>query len=396
MLPRKIGKNVALAFPLAVPHLALFMRGVTDYARAHANWTFTVSPTIVGPFPETLAMPIRSLRDWPGDGVIGVITSEQEAEDATSLKIPVVNLAAATRVSLQPRVTVDHRAIGQLAADHLLDCGLRRFVYLGLKDVWYSELRRHGFAERISEAGGQLQVYETSLRSDPDSSWQSGLDEIRHCLDNVFPPVGILAVHDYRARLLVDECLRLGFAVPNDVAILGVDNDDVVCEFCQPSLSSVSRNGYQVGYEAAALLDRLMDGHEPPEQDLLIPPDGVVKRKSTDLIAVHDPHVATAVRFIEDHLEEPFGVEKLLKLLPISRRRFENLFKECLGRTPYEYLCYVRVKHAKEILAKQESLSVGEVARRCGFPNSQRFRLVFTRLVGKTPAAYRRDLPTVR
>ncbi|NLE36611.1 MAG: substrate-binding domain-containing protein [Pirellulaceae bacterium] len=390
------GKNVAIAFPLAVPHLALFMRGVTDYARANASWTFTVSPTIVGPFPETLAMPLRCLRDWPGDGVIGVITNDQDAEDAANLRIPVVNLAAATRVSRQPRVTVDHRAIGQMAAEHLLDCGLRRFVYLGIKDVWYSELRRDGFAERIAEAGGLLQVYETPLRNNPNSSWQSGLEEIRHCLENIFPPVGIFAVHDYRARLLVDECFRMGFAVPNDVAILGVDNDEIVCEFCQPSLSSVSRNGYQVGYEAAALLDRLMDGQKPPNHDLWIPPDGVVKRESTDLIAVHDPHVATAVRFIQDHIEEPFGVEKLLQLLPVSRRRFENLFKEYLGRTPYEYLCHVRVKRAKEILAGTEHLGIGEVARRSGFPNSQRFRLVFTRLVGKTPTAYRRDLPPTR
>jgi len=133
-----------------------------------------------------------------------------------------------------------------------------------------------------------------------------------------------------------------------------------------------------------------------PEEDLLIPPDGVVKRKSTDLVAVHDPHVATTVRFIQDHLSEPFGVEQLLRLLPISRRRLENLFRKCLGRTPYDYLCHVRVNRAKELLAASEKLSMGEISDRCGFPNSQRFRLVFTRLVGKTPTAYRRDLSAQR
>jgi LacI family transcriptional regulator len=391
MLPKKIGKHVALAFPLAVPHLALFMRGVTDYAREHGTWTFTMSPTLVGPFPETLAMPIRSLRDWPGDGVIAVITNDEESEEARQLGIPVVNLAGACERSEQPRVMVDHRAIGRLAADHLLDCGLRRFVYLGLKGVWYSILRREGFAERIAEAGGQLQVYETPHRSDPDSSWQSGLEEIRHCLDSVTPPVGVMAVHDYRARLLVDECSRLGMSVPNDIAIIGVDNDDVVCEFCQPPLSSVSRSGYQVGFQAAALLDRLMGGEPAPEADILVPPDGVVKRKSTDLIAVDDPHVATALRFIQEHLSESFGVERLLRLLPISRRRFEKLFKEALGRTPYDYLCHVRVNRAKELLAGPKKMSIGEIAEECGFPNSQRFRLVFTRLVGTTPTAFRRD-----
>ncbi|MBN1589056.1 MAG: DNA-binding transcriptional regulator [Pirellulales bacterium] len=396
MLPKKTGKHVALAFPLAVPYLALFMRGVTDYAREHGAWTFTVSPALGGSFPETMAMPIRSLRDWPGDGVIGVITTKEEIKESKRLGIPVVNLAGTLRDCELPRVMVDHYAIGQLAADHLLECGLRRFVYLGLKGVWYSDQRRDGFARQIEEAGGELQIYETDRRTNPDASWQSGLDEISHCLDGIVPPVGIMAVHDSRARLLVGECLRLGLAVPNDVAIIGVDNDDVVCEFCQPPLSSVSRSGYRVGYEAATLLDRLMAGEPPPDEDLLVPPDGVVKRASTDVIAIYDPHVATAVRYIQDHLGEAFGVEKLLRLLPISRRRLENLFRECVGRTPYDYLCYARVNRAKELLAGREKVSIAEVADRCGFPNSQRFRLVFTRITGKTPTAFRRELPAVR
>jgi len=392
MLSKRTSKHIALAFPVAVPYLALFMRGVTDYARGHGPWTFSASPAIEGPFPETLAMPIRSLRDWPGDGVIAAITTREETEEAKRLGIPVVNLAGTLRDCGLPRVMVDHCAIGRLAAEHLLECGLRRFVYLGLKDVWYSELRREGFAQRIAEAGGHLRVCEASSRTDPQRSWQSGLEEIDRCLEGVSLPVGILAVHDYRARLLVDECLRLGLAVPNDVAILGVDNDDVICEFCQPPLSSVSRSGYRVGYEAAALLDRLMAGQPPPAQDLLIPPDGVVKRKSTELVAVDDPHIATAVRYIQDHLGEPFGVEKLLRLLPISRRRLENLFKQCLGRTPYDYLCQSRVNRAKELLAGSQKLSIAEISQCCGFPTKQRFRLVFLRLVGKTPTAYRKEL----
>lgn len=382
---------MALAFPLAVPYLALFMRGVTDYARQHGGWTFSSCPAGDGTFPETLAMPMESLKGWRGDGVIAVITTDAQARAARSLGIPVVNLAASRSDLGLPQVLVDHRMIGRLAADHLLDCGLRRFVYLGLKDVWYSQLRRDGFAERIAEAGGACEVYETPRRLNPRQPWHLGMEEIDRCLEAVKPPVGILAVHDYRARLLVDECQRLGFDVPNDVAIIGVDNDDVVCEFCQPPLSSVSRSGHRVGYESAALLDRLMRGEPAPEEPIWIPPDGVVKRKSTDLIAIHDPHVAAAARFIHEHLDEVFGVERLLKLLPISRRRLEKLFRQCLGRTPYDYLCHVRVTRAKELLAGREKLRVAEVARRCGFADAQRFRLVFTRLAGMTPTAYRQS-----
>jgi len=383
-------KHVALAFPLTVPHLALLMKGVTEYARQHGGWTFSAS--LSGGFPETLAMSIQSLQGWPGDGVIAVIITPAEAREARALGVPVVNVAGSRGGLGLPLVMVDHRAIGRLAAEHLLDCGLRRFVYLGLQDVWYSELRRDGFTERIAEAGGTCEVYETPRRLDPRRPWHLGLEEIDRCLEAIQPPVGILAVHDYRARLLVDECHRLGYNVPNDVAILGVDNDEVICEFCQPALSSVSRSGQRVGYEAAAMLDRLMAGQPAPAEPLLIPPDGVVKRKSTDVIAVYDPHVAAAVRFIHENLEQPFGVERLLKLLPISRRRLEKLFRENLGRTPYDYLCHLRVERAKELLMGRQKLRIADVAHRCGFASTQRFRLVFTRLAGMTPTAYRRTL----
>ncbi|MBN2217253.1 MAG: substrate-binding domain-containing protein [Pirellulales bacterium] len=393
MISRQAQKNVALAFPAAVPYLALFMRGIINYAKQHGPWIFTMSPVVDVPFPETLSMPLGTLRDWPGDGIIAAVSTQEEAEQARQLKVPVINLAGALRDSGLPRVMVDHHAIGRLAAEHLLECGLRRFLYVGIEGLWYSEQRRDGFAERIAEAGEQIQICETPRRIHPAASWQARLDEIDVCLEGISPPVGILAVHDYRARLLIDECLRLGLHVPDDVAILGVDNDDVICEFCQPTLSSVSRSAQWVGYQSAALLDRLMSGETPPKHDVLIPPDGVVKRQSTDVIAVHDAHVLKVVRFIHDHVDEPFGVEKLLQLVSISRRQLETLFKKHLGRTPYEYLCQMRVRRAKDLLWDPEGFSIAEVAQLCGFPDSYRFRLVFTRLTGETPTAYRRRIP---
>ncbi|NLE37547.1 MAG: substrate-binding domain-containing protein [Pirellulaceae bacterium] len=395
MLPRKRGKQIALAFPTAIPYMALLMRGVADYARQRGDWTLIVEPGVDGPFPEKLAMSLRSLHDWPGDGVIGIVTSPEEVQEAKKLGIPMVTFAGTLRDCEIPRVMVDHRAIGRLAAEHLLERGLRRFMYFGVKEVWYSDLRRDGFAERIAAAGGELQVRETVRRIDPYTSWQAGLQEMDMWLREIVPPAGIFAVHDYRARVLVDECRRVGLAVPDDVAIIGVDNNDVICEFCRPPLSSVSRSGYRVGYEAAALLDRLMAGKTPPDADLLIPPEGVVARKSTDLIAIDNPHVAAAMRYIQEHLHEPFGVERLVKILPVSRRRLENLFQKNLGRTPLDYLSVMRINRAKELLASPEKLAIGQIAKRCGFSNPQSFRMVFTRLVGKAPMAYRNELPPI-
>jgi LacI family transcriptional regulator len=204
--------------------------------------------------------------------------------------------------------------------------------------------------------------------------------------------MGILAVHDYRARLLVDECHRKGLNVPNDVAIIGVDNDNLVCEFCSPPLSSVSRSGYRTGYETAVLLDRLMAGEPPPEEDVLIAPDGVIKRESTGLIVVDHPHVAAAVAYIRDHLNEPFGVERLIRVLPIGRRQLEYLFKKHLKRTPHDYLRRARIDRAKSLLSGPQKLGVAEIARQCGFADTHGFLMAFRHVEGKTPTTYRKEV----
>ncbi len=392
MARKKTTKDVALAFPLAATHLARFIRGVTDYARQHGDWTFSACPATVSGFPETLDMTIKSLKGWPGDGVITVVATRAQAKAAGQLGVPVVNLAGALRDAGLPRVMVDHKATGQLAAAHLLDAGLKRFAYLGLKGVWYSQQRRDGFRDAIERAGGECLVYEVSKRTDFRQLWLRGQSEIDAWLRTLKPPVGILAVHDDRARLLVDGCRRVGLAVPHDVALMGVDNDETVCEFCQPPLTSVSRSSRRVGYEAAALLDRLMSGKPAPDSDLLVPPDGVVRRASTGIVAIEDPHVAAAVQYTRDHVDEMFGVERFEKLLPVSRRRIEQLFQRVLGQTPYEYICHVRVIRAKELLVREEKMAIRDVAAACGFPDTQRLRLVFQRLTGKTPTDYRQGL----
>ncbi len=386
-------KRVALAFPLAVPHLTLTLRGITDYARRHAKWTFITSfPSVIG--ADQPGLLVRSLKDWPGDGVMALIATEADARAARELGLPVVNMTGVVRDAGLPRVMADQQTIGRLAAEHLLDRGLGRFAFYGFREVWYSKLRCQAFVRRVEQAGGQCSVYEQTARVNPRQPWHhypAGLDR---WLETLKPPVGLMAVHDYRARVVVDECDRLGLRVPDDVVLIGADNNQIVCEFCQPPLTSISRNDYQIGYQAAALLDRLMAGEQPPEQDILIPPGEVVARRSTDLVAFDDPHVTTAVRYVRRHVAEPFGVEALLKLVPVSRRQLEKRFKQFLGRTPHEYICHVRVGRAKQLLAGPEKMKIKDVAVACGFPDTQRFRIVFRRLVGTTPIDYRRSRRT--
>jgi LacI family transcriptional regulator len=197
-----------------------------------------------------------------------------------------------------------------------------------------------------------------------------------------------MAVHDYRARIVADECARLGLDVPHDVAVLGVNNDQTACEFCQPTLSSVSRSAWQIGCEAAGVLDRLMARQPAPPGKILVPPEGVVLRRSTDTIAVDDPHVTAAVHFMHDHLGEVFGIERVNQNVPVSRRYLHEHFRRLLGRTPYEYLCQLRVEQAKRLLAVPRRVKMQKIANACGFSSPARMRLVFRRVTGTTPLAY--------
>ncbi len=376
-------KHVAVAFRGGGPHLARLLCGITDYAQKCGAWTLSFSP-------ESLFIRMRNLQGWPGDGVLALVHDEQEARAARALRLPVVNLSGALADPGLPRVVVDYQMAGRLAAEHLLDRGFQRFAFYGLEDRWHSHQRRIGFVERLQREGLECSVLEVPSGFDAPRPWRFWMKPLETWLPKLRTPVGVLAVHDPRGSLLVDVCLRLGLRVPEDVAVIGIDNDVLACEYARVPLSSVSRNDRRAGYEAAALLDRLMAGQAPPEKDILIPPDGVIRRRSTDTLAIEDPHVKRLAQYVIENVEKPFGVERLERLVPFSRRSLEQRFRKCVRCTPYEYINRIRVQRAEDLLTGPKRLTLGQIARCCGFSDTRRFRLVFQQVTGATPAEYRR------
>ncbi len=380
-------KRIAFAFPTVFAYLERVSRGILDYARQRAQWTFTR-------VPEMLSPSVDWLRYWPGHGAFVLVTNEADDRIARNLSFPVVNLAG-RRMADQgvPTVTVDYSATGRLAADHLLERNFRRFGFFGTRAQWFSEQRRDAFAERIRQAGYNVDVMEMDDLFSSQSRWTNQEALLDKWLRRLRPPFGVFACSDLRATMANDACQRLSLRVPEDVALIGVDNDTVACELCRPTLSSVSRNDWKVGWEAAALLDRLMKGDSPPlPPPLRVPPDGVVARRSTDTLAVEDPQIAELTQYIRSHLHEAFGVERLLDRCKISRRVLETRFQECLGRSPYTYILEERVERAKKLLVDPDRFSLTKIATDCGFSELRRFRLAFHRATGMNPAEFRRNI----
>jgi LacI family transcriptional regulator len=208
------------------------------------------------------------------------------------------------------------------------------------------------------------------------------------------PPVGIMASTDLRASMVADACAHAELRIPEDVALIGVDNDPV-SEFHDPPLSSVFRNDTEVGLRAAGLLDHLMGGGSPPDQPILVAPEGVVSRYSTETVAIDDARIARTVAYIHGNVHRPFGVEEILDVAAMPRRSFHQHFLKKVGITPYSFINRCRVERASLLLAGTKKRSLTEIASMSGFSDLRRFRLVFCRFMGMPPAAYQRQNKTI-
>lgn len=388
--PKRIGpvRHIALAFPVGLAHLHPVVQAIADFARERGSWLFTTSP-------ESVTMPVQSLVGWKGDGVIAVLHNAADRTAALGLGLPIVNFSGALRDPGVPRVQVNNRAVGCLAADHLRGCGFARFAYYGLRGVVYAKERGAGFMGRLKERGVEIaadcSTHQSPSTLSPSRPWQDEMEKLVRWVGQLRPPVGILTANDQRARMVVDACQQAGLRVPDDIAVLGVDNDQVACEFSDPPLSSIACDWYRVGFEAARMLDQLMAGKELAQQELLIDPKGVVCRRSTDVQILDHPAVARAVGYVREHLHENFGVEAMIRAAGITRRSLELSLKGALQCTPHQYICRARVEHAKQLLLRPQRMKLTEIARKCGFHDLRRFRLVFQRLEGHSPSDFRRQ-----
>ena len=307
-------RSVALLIETSNAYARGVLEGVISYVRQHDAWSIFLPEHHRG---ERLPSWISR---WRGDGVIARIETDEIARALIRTKLPVVDVSAARHAPNIPWVETDDVAIAKLAADHLLDRGFRALGFCGESDFNWSLWRKENFVRLALEAGCSCHVYESLPRrsettpgSASDAAWLPG--------SNSFPsPLACWPVTTSKPQVLLDVCRELNIAVPEEIAVIGVDNDGLICALCSPPLSSVIPNSRRTGYEAAALLDRMMAGEKVSAEALLIEPLGVQIRQSTDVLALPDPAVASAVRFIREHACTGIDVNAVLRHTRVSRR----------------------------------------------------------------------------
>ena len=332
-------------------------------------------------------------QQWPElDGGIFAGMSSAAFDEGRKRCRHVVVCSGAGDPSISPVVALDDVAAGAQAAEHLLSCGLESFGYYGFKADFKTAISRlEGFRETITSKGFACSVCPMVVPTPEQRSSHLHRPILIDWLRRLPKPVGILALDDTNAHDVAEACLEAGISVPDRVAIVGVNNDDLLCESAWPPLSSVEADYSRMGYVAASVLDRLMRGENlaANERLVLLPPLGVVRRHSTSTLAIKDPNLADALRFIREHACDPCTVTDVLRHVPVGRRWLERQFVAQLGRTPHDEISRVRIETAQQLLQRPE-LNMLEIASRCGFAELKSFYLAFRKVSDTTPAAYRR------
>lgn len=389
------------------------LEGIARYTQLHDPWmlyrandypevplatTESVSGNLLGQGYSSAGpsqFGLSDLRRLRATGVIGRILTAAFARKLLSAGVPVMGIDVPGPEDAEPfsqisQIRTESHEVGRMAAEHFLERGFHHFAFCGFSQRDWSERRQEGYRQRLAEADLACDVYQ------PKSprrrlSWHEERPAVLSWLQSLPKPVAVMACNDDRGRQILEASLLGRLTVPDDVAVVGVDDDHVVCNLSNPPLSSVAFGLEQAGYQAAETLSRLMAGtiHEP--QRIQVDPLWVVSRRSTDVIATEDRHVGVALRFIRDHIRQSIGVSDIVAASGISRRNLEIRFRRALGRSIRGEIQRMRLIYTRQLLLDTH-LPAGRIAELAGFGSLPYLSSVFHRAMGVTLAEYRRRL----
>lgn len=373
--------RVALLIETTRTYTRELLAGVRRYAAEFGPWSTFIELRALDSSPPPW------LKHWDGDGILTrTFTAEMNAAVAAT-GLPAVELRSTSLPHQRPFVGMDNRLIGQAVAEHFLNRGYRQFATYGLSNERFFEQRIRNFVRRVEEAGfvcTELPAGETDRPQD----WEQTQQRLIAQLSALPKPVGVFAANDQLGVHLLDACLRAGLAVPEEIAVVGCENEETLCTLATPPLTSVRLDGLRVGYEAARLLDRLMQGQPAAESRVLVAPRGIVTRESSDDLVITDSLIACACRLIRERATTGMTVEELGQALNASRSTLERRMKAALGRTPKEEILRIRFREVERLL-RDSDLTLEVIAERTGFGHASYFQAAFRERYGVTPGGFR-------
>ena len=378
-------KNVLILIETSRAYGRDLIAGVTQFASEKKSWNLFLSDQI------TASRNTRWLKEWKGDGIIVRAFDKNLKSFYRQFQGEKINLAADGN-EFPIYVRFDNEKCGQMAADHFWERGYRHFAFFSMGYTYWSRYRYHCFVTALEKYEAHCDLCPQAKRKNsvtlPTLWWQGLDDSVFAWLESLPKPVGIFCAYDNHAFYLTNLCNLLGIAVPEEIAILGVDNDVSLCRPTTPPISSIDPNAKMVGYEAASLLNKMMNKEVLPELPVIVSPSYIAIRQSTDNIAVNDPLLAKAMRYIRNEVAKNIRVSDVAREIGVSKGTLNNMFRKHMHCTPIDEILRVRMEWAKELL-RDTMIPVVEIAEMVGYQTSEYFSRAFTREVGVSPKKYR-------
>ncbi|MDR0338362.1 MAG: XylR family transcriptional regulator [Planctomycetaceae bacterium] len=382
--------QVAIILELSHEISRCMLRGILKFVRIYGAWSVDF---VVGG-PQDQRLPNR--RYWNGNGIIGRIPNQRVADEVINANLPTVIIDPIDEF-LNPKhplsrchnIRCDNIAVGQMAADYLLNSHFEQFAFVGeINNVNWSRLRQESFVSKITEAGFYCNVYSATEKVRKD--WNIERKFMSRWIQRLPKPLALFAGNDHRARQILDACQLASVPVPYQVAVLGVNNDQLLCEMTQPSLSSVPLDAENAGFNAAQILDQLMRHQTPPEKTLWFSPKQIIVRNSTEQIHVTNKHLINALDFIRINAGMNIRVSDVARHVGVTRQWIERACKHELGHSIMDEIKRIRIQTIRSLVG-QTTIPFQEIAKQCGFECVNHLGIIFKKEFGITMSEYRKN-----
>lgn len=358
------------------------LRGISRYSRLHGPWAFFSERGE----PEKI---LPHLKNWSANGIITYIHDEKKQKPYIPPDIPTVVIVSNNLISGYPNVIGDWKNDSNLAAEYFLDLGFKHFAYCSFGNLEWAQIRGHFFVERLRDEGIEVVFYDKPFLLF-HKHWQREQEDLADWLVSLPKPVAVMACNDERGKHVLEACKIADLCVPEEVAVLGVDNDETICDLTQPPLSSISVNTEKAGYETAELLDKMMQGRSCEGQNVVVQTLQVVPRQSTDILMVEDVTVAKAMSYIRLNSKRVLQVEEVADAVAVHRRGLERRFKKYLKRSIHEEIRRVRLEEIKKFLL-ETNMSISQISSQLDFNEIPHLTRFFTREMGISPNEFRKQ-----
>jgi len=378
--------KIILLLDFAEEYSKNLLKGISKYAMENGPWTYCRMPLY---YRETIGMEgiLQWAKDWGADGIIGQLYNDTNVGKIVDSGIPVIAQDFKERFKEIPNITGSYRETGILGANYFLKKGYKNFAFYGFNDIVWSRERAEGFEERVNAAGHHVHYFE-HRKSRSTDLWYYKSNSLSQWIRSLPKPIALMACDDNQGQHITEACRQIKIRIPEEVAVLGVDNDEMLCELSDPPLSSIAMDVERGGYDTAKLLDKMIKGLKKP-YDILVKPTQVITRQSTDIYATNDAHIASTLKFIHKNIEKNLHVDEIVKQVPLSRRSLEKRFLQITGLPVYKYIFNLRIEKFTQKLLETDQ-SIFEIAMDMGLNDSKNIARQFKQVKGCNPVEYRK------